>query len=150
MKSSSICISLFGLCCLCSPYGFSSDVEFEKHQIATFADGPQKVVTADIDGDGDIDILSSATGIKIWENIGNREFTRHTIVGGIGAVISVKAEDIDSDGDLDIAAACYDAQSIMWWENTGDLTFVEHVVDNSFAGAHDVYVKDINGDGSPD
>lgn len=150
MKNASVFINLLGVCFLFSVNAFPFEVEFEKHEISTFASGPQKVVTTDIDGDGDIDILSSATGIKLWENIGAGDFSPHDILGDIGVVISVKAEDIDGDGDLDIAAACYDAQSIIWLENTGDLNFVEHVVEENFDGAHDVYVNDINGDGSAD
>ena len=68
------------------------------------------VYPADIDGDGDLDIVSSA-GLSWYENIdGNGTFgTRHNLheVGSIPF-----AADLDGDGDLDIATPRG------WYENT--------------------------------
>ena len=72
---------------------------------------------ADLDGDGDIDVLgaaSVASHITWWENLtgAGTSWTKHTIDGAFVAAISVHAADVDGDGDLDVlgaaAAAVFD------------------------------------------
>ncbi len=60
---------------------------------------------ADVDGDGDLDVLCASRNddkIAWYENDGSQNFTTHTIsTTAIGAV-SVFAADVDGDGDLDV------------------------------------------------
>lgn len=69
------------------------------------------VVLKDMDGDGDLDIVSAApAGVKYFENVGNGNFTDHGKIADTEAEygrsgIGVAIDDIDGDGVLDIVIA---------------------------------------------
>ena len=115
------------------------------------------VHAADIDGDGDYDVLGAAdysNCIKWWENVNGSgtSWESHTIDGQFVGAISVYSEDIDNDGDLDVLGAASDTDQVAWWENTdgAGTSWVKHSVDDNFHGANSVYSEDINGDGDYD
>ncbi len=62
-----------------------AQVEFDTHVIVDEtmgADGAQSVYSCDMDGDGDMDVLSASAGddkIAWYENDGSQNFTSHTI-----------------------------------------------------------------------
>jgi hypothetical protein len=58
------------------------------------------VVTADLDGDGDLDLVSASSGLEIWRNNGDGTWTSYYIYPGS---FKLAVGDIDNDGDLDIA-----------------------------------------------
>ena len=75
---------------------------------------------ADIDGDGDIDVLSASTTdnkIAWYENDGSQSFTPHTITTSADGAASVYAVDIDGDGDMDVLSASQLDDKIAWYEN---------------------------------
>jgi len=116
------------------------------------------VVAADVDGDGDLDVLATAQNagnIKWWENTaGNGSaWTEHTVDGAFVFVKSVFAADLDGDGDLDVlGAAAGNTNDVIWWENTtGDgSTWSKHTVDGAFDGALSVFAADFDDDGDMD
>jgi len=119
--------------------------------------GAHGVYTADVDGDGDIDILGAAQlddDITWWENTNGdgSSWLEHTIDGNFNGVDALCAIDIDGDGDIDVVGAGYDGNSIGWFENTmGDgSSWTTHIVDASFGQAHHVYAADVDGDGDAD
>jgi len=69
---------------------------------------PRSVYAADVDGDGDLDVLASFSGesafdrVAWFENDGaaNPSFTDHTISGATSYAFMVSAADMDDDGDL--------------------------------------------------
>ena len=78
------------------------------------------VYAIDVDGDGDIDVLSaSAYDDKIawYENDGSQSFTERVISTNADAAISVYAIDVDGDGDIDVLSASYNDDKIAWYEN---------------------------------
>ena len=110
--------------------------------------------SADVDGDGDLDVLSaanSADDITWWENTaGNGSaWTEHVIDGNFDAAYGVYSADMDGDGDIDVIGAALGADDITWWENTaGDgSAWTEHLIDGNFDGARAVYAADVDGDG---
>jgi len=119
--------------------------------------GATSVFAADVDGDGDTDILGAAydgDSINWWENLSGTglSWAGHTVDAAFDGANSVSAADIDGDGDMDIVGSAFFAQDITWWENldgTG-LNWAVHVVDALFAGAADVHAADIDGDGDTD
>lgn len=85
---------------------------------------PEAVLAADVDGDGDSDILSASRydkKIAWYENLdGAGNFGAQQIVGiGSTAPSSIVAEDLDGDGDQDVAAGLWN--SIGWYENSNAL-----------------------------
>ena len=62
------------------------------------------MITADVDGDGDMDVLTASQGDRkiVWyENSGDEEFAAHTITMSASGATSVFAADVDGDGDMD-------------------------------------------------
>jgi hypothetical protein len=60
-------------------------------------------IAADLDGDGDLDLLLLNT--RLWRNVGNLTFVDATanLPAGIGNSMNGVAADFDGDGDTDIA-----------------------------------------------
>ncbi len=78
---------------------------------------------ADVDGDGDMDVLGAAgddDDITWWENDGAQSFTEQTIEGDFDGARSVYAADMDDDGDLDILASALNADEVAIWYNYGN------------------------------
>ena len=65
----------------------------------------------DVDGNGDIDVLSvSAHDGKIawYENDGNENFTTPTVTASANGPVAVYAVDVDGNGDIDVLFASHD------------------------------------------
>ena len=63
---------------------------------------------ADVDGDGDVDVLAASSGLYWYKNDGSGSFEKIFVsdVGpGTGSVYSVYAADVDGDGDMDVLSA---------------------------------------------
>ncbi|MFH0976491.1 MAG: FG-GAP-like repeat-containing protein [Spirochaetota bacterium] len=114
--------------------------------------GPRDIRIADMDGDGDMDIVSAFwedDKIVIWLNDGGGiGWTRHTIDEDFFGAQSVFIADIDGDGDPDIAGASRLGDKIAWWENIGGMwnSWEEHAIDAEFTFASSVFAADINDD----
>ncbi|MCP4659430.1 MAG: VCBS repeat-containing protein, partial [bacterium] len=134
------------------------DVPFPtEHTIDAAFNGPRAVVAADVDGDGDADILGAATEshtIAWWENTAGdgTAWTRRIIATGFGRAQSVFAADMDGDGDLDALGAAGTGDRIVWWENTaGDGTaWSAHTVAGFFNGVRWAFPVDLDSDGDLD
>jgi len=119
--------------------------------------GAEDVCTADIDGDGDQDVLGAAAydyEITLWENengIGTL-WTERTIDGDFFGASAVGSEDMDADGDLDVFGAAYGPDEIAWWENVDGqgTTRTKHIVTSFLDGACRACSADIDGDGDVD
>ena len=138
----------------------------DQQVITTHVLGPLSVHAADLDGDGDADVLSaSADGNKIawYENLGGGEFPPEQ-VDPLGRVIeagvittdadganSVYAADMDGDGDADVLSASSRDDKIAWYENMGGGEFsAQRVITTDADGAEKVYATDLDGDGDAD
>ena len=81
---------------------------------------PTVCMAADMDGDGDIDVVSAASSydrIEWYENDGSEAFATHWSAESLTIRHSVFAADIDGDGDLDVLSASYSDNTIAWYEN---------------------------------
>ena len=121
---------------------------FSSHTISLNVDSPASVYAADLDGDGDIDVLSASVNddkIAWYENDGFQNFSTHNISINADGAFSVSALDIDGDGDLDVLAADYD--NVSWYKNDGFQNFSLQMVTPNIGGISSVYPYDIDGDG---
>ena len=125
--------------------------------ITTNADGGGSIFAGDLDGDGDIDVLSASgldDKVAWYENTnGLGAFgTQQIITTSADAVKSVYAADLDGDDDLDVVASSTFDRDIVWFENTdglGDFGPTQFIDANAF-GTLAVIATDLDGDGDND
>ncbi|MBN1579575.1 MAG: VCBS repeat-containing protein [Anaerolineae bacterium] len=134
-----------------------SPPSFVSHVITDTADEAVFVYAADLDNDGDVDVLSASRGddtVAWYENDGNSPpaFTSHIITTGADLVISVYAADLDGDSDMDVLSASRYDDTIAWYENSGGPSpvFTAHAITTEADGARAVYAADVDRDGDID
>ena len=113
--------------------------------------------TFDLDGDGDLDIISSHFGddkIVWYENIdGLGRFGSQQIISTeTDGAQSVYAMDLDSDGDLDVLSASLFDNKIAWYENLDGEGFFgsQQIITTNANWAKSVYSGDFDADGDID
>ena len=94
---------------LCLVTALSAQLTFAPEQIISSESGVVTVYSGDIDGDGDLDLLTTATnnGVRWWSNDGLGNFTEAQYLQQNGAEaqsLSATLADYDQDGDLDVVA----------------------------------------------
>lgn len=122
--------------------------------ITTAADRPTDVYAADLDGDGDADVLSaSQLDDKIaWHaNLGGGTFGPQQVIStAANQPTAVYAIDLDNDGDVDVLSSSSDDQ-IAWYENQGGGVFGSlQVISTAVASPGAVFAIDLDGDGDAD
>ncbi|MDP8206539.1 MAG: carboxypeptidase regulatory-like domain-containing protein [Candidatus Electryonea clarkiae] len=130
-----------------------SQITFTEHVVSDQFGGAHSAWAADIDSDGDIDILGTAQNdddLTWWENDGAQNFEEHIISDNFDVARYAVTSDLDGDGDIDVLAAAWGAGDIAWFENDGDQDFTEHTIAGNFNGASAVYAADVDGDGDID
>ena len=96
---------------------------FAEQQIITppYSLYPVSVYAADLDNDGDLDVLLASWynfAIAWYENFGNGNFGSQEILPGlIGGASSVYAADLDNDGDMDVLSVSSYDNIIFWYKN---------------------------------
>jgi len=140
----------------CESDGSPSDGGWTKHVLDGNFDGAKDNTAADIDRDGDIDIIAvSLNGDELawWANDGSENFTKRSIDTGFDGANAVFVIDLDADGDLDIAATAGQGDALAWWANDGTPAnggWVKTVLDSGLNGATDVHCVDLDIDGDID
>lgn len=119
--------------------------------------GPIDIITADLDGDLDLDIVvnSDVDNVLSWfENLdGQGDFgSRQIITTGFTNGRSVVAGDLDSDGDLDLVSSSQNNTTIVWFENTDGLGNFNtgHIIENASDGIEEITISDLDNDGDLD
>jgi hypothetical protein len=113
------------------------------------------IFLADLDGDGDMDILTTAFSLDkiIWyENLdGQGNFSVQKIISNTAdGAFTVVAGDLDGDGDMDVISGS-DFSGLAWYENLdGQGDFFMHLIDNNVSGTRSVVAIDVDGDGDMD
>jgi hypothetical protein len=139
--------------------GTPRDGGWTSRPISTTTVQANLVYAADIDGDGDVDVLAgSYTEDRIaWhQNDGTPSdggWTEHVISFNVPSVSSICTDDIDGDGDLDVISAARQQNRICWHENRGVGRYgqwVQHTVSTRALAPRTVVCADVDGDGDPD
>jgi len=115
----------------------------------------QGVHLADVDGDGDLDIVAASSGdntIAWFRNLGvDGAFceVKNVVDNSVIGVRTVVSGDFDSDGYLDLASASKDDNTFAWYRNLdGKGTFSGKIVINANAlGAYSLVAFDVDQDG---
>ncbi len=132
--------------------------------------GSAGLVAADLDGDGDQDLLlplgdnleyrhtfpQPYHGCLWLENRGNWEF-RTQRIATFGGTYAAAVTDLDLDGDQDVVLVSMfndwrttDPASVIWLENDGQQKFQPWQIASAPAQLSTVACGDLNGDGRPD
>jgi len=141
--------------------GFNSilfgQLSFSAADIATLPDKPLAVFVADMDNDGDMDIVSASRNddaIAWYENDGaaNPSWTAADITISADGASGVFVADMDNDGDMDIVSASRYDDAISWYENDGaaNPSWTAENIATSADGAYSVFVADMDNDGDVD
>lgn len=120
-----------------------------------FGPSPNGLALADLDLDGDLDIVAGedgATSISVSINAGGGVFAPRVLLSAATVCIDPIVTDLDGDGDVDIVASGSGSQRVNVFLNHGDATFAPAA---SYAmppasGTASFAVADVDGDGAPD
>ena len=104
----------------------ASDPSWSAEDIDTNAEGARDIFVADMDNDGDMDIVSASTTdntIAWYENDGASDpsWSAEDIVTDAANVFSVFVADMDNDGDMDIVSASAGDNTIAWYANNAGI-----------------------------
>jgi hypothetical protein len=119
--------------------------------------GGTSMVTADLDGDGSMDIAATdrfGNQISVLLNNGDGTFATSVIYGAGEQPMCIEAADLSGDGSADLVTANKNSHDVSVFVNNGDGTFADAV---SYAcngvganGPRHVGLIDLNGDGWTD
>ncbi len=128
-----------------------------KQIISANLDQASSVYAADMDGDNDIDVLSTSTyddKVAWYENTdGNGDFGEQIIIStSADGPVSVIATDMDGDGDMDVLISANWGDKIAWFKNTngGGNFGTLQIISDSVDGPKSVFATDLDGDGDTD
>jgi hypothetical protein len=127
----------------------------------------QDAQVADLDGDGDLDIVSASAGNdqiawhpnQIGESGADSDGfgSLKKLTTSADSVVSLATGDVDSDGDPDVFAAYGSPSKVVWIENQigesgvdGDGFGPVQEITTDIKSAHDITVGDLDSDGDPD
>ena len=150
-------------------------VVWKKHHIDNKSICPAHGNPADMDGDGDLDVVmalgffyrpgsgQSTASLRrednqiVWyENNGKPAdgvWKKHVIQPLFDDAFEAIAADLDGDGDMDVVGTSWRTPGrVAWFENNGDPRgeWTHHPLKNNWSSASQAIIADMNGDGRPD
>ncbi|WP_185154528.1 VCBS repeat-containing protein [Fulvivirga sp. M361] len=131
--------------------------KFSDQKVVTvLADGANSVYAADVDSDGDSDLLSTSyydNKVAWYENLnGEGDFSSQQIIStAITYPNSIYAEDLDGDGDKDVLTSSLKGNKVVWYENRdGHGNFNAYRLIATVESGTSVISVDIDGDNDMD
>jgi hypothetical protein len=130
------------------------------HTLMSFWDAPADIAGADLDADGDVDLVVPAQDhtrkVSWFENNGASPpgLTERYVVAGLGdGYRDVQAIDMNQDGSLDVlVAAGYHTHAILWFESDGGTapSFTMNIIDDTRVEPRRAFGVDLDKDGDID
>ena len=104
----------------------------------------------DMDGDGDLDLLTNYYDLKLSLNNGQGVFTDTRSIPDVGGLGKIVVQDLDADGDLDILVPSYYRELVQVVLNNGSGAFTVGQEVTVKGVPTDLAAGDIDGDGDVD
>jgi hypothetical protein len=112
--------------------------------------GADSVAAADINNDGNIDLIAAGPGgFTVLTNNGNGFFVTNYTVLVSNELRSIQAVDVNGDGKPDVVAVSY-SNSVVVWTNNGSGILGSNATYTVASYPYWVVSSDMNGDGKPD
>jgi len=128
-------------------------VEWSAQDIDPGLNGAHFISSADMDADGDLDLLSAAqlAGQIAWfRNEGGQpvSWTKYVVDDAYPGAQQVFSVDMDDDGDLDLVATAYNAGDASWYRNDGGgpISWTKMTVSASIGGPVSCWPVDLDQD----
>jgi hypothetical protein len=145
-----LCLALIGTPVCAQQFG-------PQQLISTATDGARTIHAADLDGDGDQDVLTGSSNddrIAWFPNVDSLGTMGALTVISLAAAkpIRVRASDLDGDGDMDVLSASNADDETAWYENTdGKGSFgPQQIITTTPKDPRSIFAADVDGDGDQD
>jgi len=133
--------------------GGGDPIVWTEQVIDGYFPGTQTAVAADIDGDGNLDVVAGsgdASEVAWWQNDGGNPivWTRNTIGTNFYWAHCVYACDIDGDSRIDVVGAAYTGDQVAWWRNSGGnpIFWAKQTIQSAYDCPLIVHAGDIDND----
>ncbi len=124
-----------------------------EHLVCDYSE-PGFSIAADIDEDGDLDVLHSDKYYISWmENVdgSGNVWSEQPVDSILWHPCVTQYVDINDDGDADLFGTLNSGGIIAWWESGGASgTWIRHLVDTSYTNVTGACAADVDGDGNID
>ncbi len=131
--------------------------DFMENQNFIFGGGSyfRGTLTADMDGDGDPDVITMLPDKVVWhKNDGTGSFiSHHLIADNLFSLVNADVADCDNDGDLDLVTISGSGEQIVFHENNDAGSFQSEVIYGGLSTSHmekNIYFADLDNDGYKD
>ncbi len=109
----------------------------------------RRLRVVDLDGDGDLDIVTVGSGVEALQNLGGGVFAP-TQTFGLNDSHDVAILDVDGDGDLDLMRTTYSSLGLIIEEQTSPWQFEGTIAIPLFSNIDRFEVADLDADGDQD
>ena len=131
----------------------NGDGTFSSGASTTGGNGPSDIALVDIDGDGDLDLLSVnrfSSDLVRNRNLGGGTFSGPTSFAGAGTAQGLAVADFDNDGDVDAAVTVEFNNVVRIFRNNGSGGFTAGATFAVGADPEGITATDLDGDGDVD
>jgi hypothetical protein len=127
---------------------------YSTYLVSTALDDTRGVIAVDIDGDSDLDLVTTSwfdSKLAWYENLGAGIFGPQIFLKTVGGADALASSDFDNDGDPDLIVGNEFSDRIAYYENLGGGSFSDStVLMSSLNGVYHAQAADLDQDGDDD